>query len=100
MNVAEILSQRNLEPAKLLPSSTASSPETTNALKFNSFLPLHYFDDENYEVLSPQEWLKKGIDQDVYRPVPAKALLPNIPYHQIGKFSSFNQPLKSCSEFF
>lgn len=52
---------------------------------FHPFLPLHYFDDENYEIWTPQEWLNKGIENKVYKPIPAKALLPNVPSNNYRK---------------
>ena len=82
MDIAEILAKRHLEPEALMPDSTALEKvmviDRANEAPFPPFLHLHYFDDENYEVFTPHEWLRKGVEDGVYKPLPGKALLPNV----------------------
>ena len=39
------------------------------------FLPLHVFDDTEYDCRTPEEWLSIGREEDGQKPVPGKALL-------------------------
>lgn len=43
---------------------------------FPSFLPLHTFDDTEYDCRNPREWLELGFVDGKQHPVPGKALLP------------------------
>lgn len=91
MNISELLSERNLTPEMLMPIHRPANEVVflnvpgKDAAPFPPFLPLHYFDDETFEVWTPEEWLKKGVDRKVYKPVPAKALLPSVPSNQYSK---------------
>ena len=84
MDIADLLKKKGLEPEKLMPSHRPINEvillnvPNQDPAPFHSFLPLHYFDDESYEIWTPDEWLNKGIENKLYRPLPAKALLPNI----------------------
>lgn len=85
MDIAEILKERSLTPDQLMPVHRPvdeviflNVPGKEPA-PFPAFLPLHYFDDEDYEVWTPEEWLNKGIENKVYKPLPGRALLPNVP---------------------
>jgi hypothetical protein len=84
MDIAQLLLDRNLEPEKLMPSHRPDGETVIlNALNqdpapFPPFLALNLFDNEDYEIWTPSEWLNKGISNGVYKPVPAKALLPDI----------------------
>lgn len=42
---------------------------------FPPFLPLHTFDDTEYDCRNPQEWLELGLIDGKQHPVPGKALL-------------------------
>ena len=48
---------------------------------FPPFLPLHTFDDTEYDCRNPKEWLELGFVDGKQHPVPGKALIPN----EIGK---------------
>ncbi len=91
MNISELLSERNLTPEMLMPIHRPADEVVflnvpgKDPAPFHPFLPLHYFDDETFEVWTPEEWLKKGVERKVYKPVPAKALLPNVPSNQYSK---------------
>ncbi|XP_075235019.1 sterile affecting ciliogenesis [Lycorma delicatula] len=41
----------------------------------NNLLPLEIFDDESYDVRSPEEWLNLGLINDICYPVPALAFI-------------------------
>ena len=43
---------------------------------FPPFLPLHTFDDTEYDCRNPNEWLELGFVDGKQNPVPGKALLP------------------------
>lgn len=91
MNISDLLKQKNLEPEKLMPSHRPLNEvillnvPNKEPAPFHSFLPLHYFDDESYEIWTVQEWLNKGIEHKVYKPIPAKALLPNVASNLFSK---------------
>ena len=99
MDIAELLAKMNLSPEVIMPKHRpADEVIMLNTLikgddpaPFPPFLPLSYFDNDDYEVWTPQEWLNKGVEDGVYKPIPARALLPNIPSDQfsikIFKFS-------------
>lgn len=90
MEISEILHERNLAPDVLMPRHRPADeiillnvPDKDPA-PFPPFLPLHYFDNEDYEIWTPDEWLNKGIEHKVYKPLPARALLPNVTSNQYG----------------
>jgi dynein heavy chain len=84
MDINDLLLEKNLEPDKLMPCHRPSDEMVIlnapgeEAAPFHPFLPLHYFDNEDYEVWTPQEWLNKGVSGKHYKPLPATALLPNV----------------------
>ena len=43
---------------------------------FPAYLPLHIFDNKEYDCRTPEEWLEMGQENGVRKPVPGKALLP------------------------
>jgi hypothetical protein len=103
MDIGELLIEKGLEPEKLMPvHRTADDVVLLNQLDsepapFPSFLALHYFDNEDYEIWNPKDWLNKGNDGKFYKPVPGKALLPNIESTSFSKLSKtflFNVKLK------
>ena len=106
MHVGELLKERGLTPDKLMPAhrplneivvlsrAATKTPlvdtadghrpvdnDDDEASPFPCFLPLEYFDNEDFEIWTPQEWLNKGIDHRVYKPLPGRALLPNVDSH-------------------
>jgi hypothetical protein len=84
LSISKLLSDLNLEPEKLMPvHRPANEVVILNApgedpAPFKPFLPLYHFDNENYEVLTPLEWFNKGIEGNVYKPLPGVALLPDV----------------------
>lgn len=58
-----------------------------DAAPFDPFLPLHYFDDTDFEIWTPEAWLALGHDpfSGLNKPLPGMALLPNMPENVIGK---------------
>lgn len=99
MDISDLLADKGLEPEKLMPFHRPSeevillNQPNQDPAPFPAFLALHFFDNEDYEIWTPQEWLKKGIDGNLYRPVPGKALLPNLDSNEFGKD---NYKLTSC----
>ena len=92
MDISQLLGEMNLDPEVLMPvHRPANEVILLNApnhdpAPFPAFLPLHYFDDENFEIWTPQEWLDKGVEKNVYKPLPGKALLPNIASNFISNY--------------
>lgn len=93
MDISEILKDMNLEPEVIMPvhrpvdEIILLNVPGKDPAPFPPFLPLHYFDDEDYEIWTPDEWLNKGIEHKVYKPLPGRALLPNIPSNQYGYYN-------------
>jgi hypothetical protein len=103
MHIGDLLRERGLLPNKLMPSHRPAdevvvlsrAPTKTSmrdeavvdedAAPFPCFLPLDYFDNVDYEIWTPQEWLNKGVDQRLYKPLPGRALLPNVDSHLFSK---------------
>lgn len=87
MNVADILEKKGLEPEKLMPINRPDSEKVIlnepnqDPAPFQPFLPLHFFDDDQYEIWTPEEWLRKGVENNCYKPVPGRSLLPDVESH-------------------
>lgn len=47
-----------------------------NPAPFPAFLDLDTFDNTEYDIRTPQEWLELGEENGVRKPVPARSLLP------------------------
>ncbi len=96
MHISDLLKNKNLEPEKLMPTHRPADEivllnvSNNEPAPFPAFLPLHYFDDEKYEIWTPQEWLNKGIEDKVYKPLPGRSLLPNIPSNLYSNFNLFD----------
>ena len=50
--------------------------DPNNPAPFAAFLDLDTFDNTEYDIRTPEEWLSIGVDDGVRKPIPAKALLP------------------------
>jgi dynein heavy chain len=97
MDIAELLNEKKLFAEVLMPMHRPSdevilvnalaSSESDDLAPFPAFLPLHYFDNEDFEILTAQEWLNKGVEDGVYKPIPARALLPNVASNLLSKIS-------------
>jgi dynein heavy chain, axonemal len=91
MHINDLLKKKHLEPEKLMPTHRPADEiillnvSESEPAPFPAFLPLHYFDDEKYEIWTPQEWLNKGIEDRVYKPLPGRSLLPNVPSNLYSK---------------
>ena len=91
--MAELLAELGLEPARLMPARRPATEVVLlgvggggEAAPFPPFLPLHLFDDERFEVWTPREWMAKGVDGQSCRPLPGRALLPNVASNLFGEF--------------
>ena len=91
MDISELLAEKGLEPEKLMPIHRPADDVVllnqigSDPAPFPAFLPLECFDNEDYEIWNPKDWLNKGNDGKSYKPIPAKALLPNV---ESTKFSN------------
>jgi hypothetical protein len=49
---------------------------------------LHYFDDTEFEIWTPEAWLALGHDSHtgLNKPLPGIALLPDVPASEIGMY--------------
>lgn len=52
---------------------------------FPPYLPLHLFDDCEYDCRTPEDWLLQAVEGRVRKPVPALALLPVTDYEMESK---------------
>ena len=43
---------------------------------FKPYLPLHIFDNDEFDCRTPTEWINMGRDNGIRKPVPGMALLP------------------------
>ncbi|KAL3318377.1 Dynein heavy chain 1, axonemal [Cichlidogyrus casuarinus] len=64
------ISSQNLVPKK------QNDKDSDQFEKSLPYLDLEIFDNEDYEVRSPADWVKLGMDASVLKPIPAVALLP------------------------
>ena len=70
-----------IETDQLMPTdpmipNTVMLNDSPDPAPFPHYLPLHLFDNEDYECRTPEEWLGLGLVDGVRKPIPAKALLP------------------------
>ncbi|XP_078000357.1 dynein axonemal heavy chain 1-like isoform X2 [Glandiceps talaboti] len=81
-DLVDLLSKEGIDTDKLMPKADALHDVVTlnecgeDPAPFPPFLPLHIFDDTEYDCRTPLEWLQMGQDNGLRRPVPGKALLP------------------------
>lgn len=88
MDISELLEEKKLTPDKLMPIHRPANEIILlnvigkDSAPFPPFLPLHYFDSEEFEIWTPEEWLNKGVENKVYKPLPGRALLPDVPSNE------------------
>lgn len=93
MDISELLKEKNLEPEVLMPIHRPIDEVVflnvpgKDPAPFPPFLPLHYFDNEDFEIWTPEEWLNKGVEHKTYKPLPGRALLPNVSSNNYGLYS-------------
>ncbi|ESO89348.1 hypothetical protein LOTGIDRAFT_210379 [Lottia gigantea] len=66
-----------LMPKKIVNNNVILNEDLENPAPFPPYLPLHIFDDEEYDCRTPEEWIKLGQTNGTRKPVPGKALLPS-----------------------
>lgn len=73
-DLAKLLEEAGLIAEQLLPGGPyATAAESSNT---PTHLPLEYFDDSEYDVRTPQDWLALGTTSDGHvEPIPVRALL-------------------------
>ncbi|KAM6927306.1 LOW QUALITY PROTEIN: dynein axonemal heavy chain 1 [Xenentodon cancila] len=75
MDVEQLLAERGIDSSMLMPRHRRHSNERVAS----PFLPLEFFDNEDYDCRTPEEWLALGSEDESrdQKSVPAKALLPD-----------------------
>nr|CAI5840362.1 unnamed protein product [Callosobruchus analis] len=78
-SLKKLLKQMNVTNKDLIPVEILRDhPENigpTNLSSWTSFLPLELFDDEEYDVRTPENWLQHGVIDGVRYPLPGEAFL-------------------------
>ncbi|CAF1258579.1 unnamed protein product, partial [Adineta ricciae] len=98
LDLPSLLEERNIDTDKLMPKYVPADKVVTlnipneDPAPFDSFLPLYYFDDTDFEIWTPESWLALGHDPftGLNKPLPGVALLPNIPADQITDIKDSN----------
>ncbi|CAH1982455.1 unnamed protein product [Acanthoscelides obtectus] len=75
---------KDLMPVDIL-SAHPEEAGPTNLSRWTSFLPLELFDDEDYDVRTPENWLQHGVIEGVRYPLPGEAYLEIADEHR-GEF--------------
>ncbi|CAF5177130.1 unnamed protein product, partial [Rotaria magnacalcarata] len=91
LDLPTLLQERDIDTNKLMPKYVPADKVVTlnipneDPAPFDSFLPLHYFDDTEFEIWTPQAWLSLGHDPltGLSKPLPGIALLPNVSTSEI-----------------
>ena len=81
MSLDELLANEGIKTNQLMPKQ---QPDFTVLLNrndddpapFPAYLPLHIFDDDEFDCRTPEEWLNMGRQNGTRYPVPGLALLP------------------------
>ncbi|XP_042305771.1 dynein axonemal heavy chain 1 isoform X2 [Sceloporus undulatus] len=82
LDITELLKNEGIDSNELMPrhQDPANMPtiEDNKDPLFPLYLPLKFFDDEEYDCRTPEEWLLLGVEpgSEDRKPVPGKALLP------------------------
>ncbi|CAH8652543.1 unnamed protein product [Schistosoma rodhaini] len=75
LSISEILEQEyHIQANELLPRFCEKYIVEKNS--WTSYLPLEYFDDDQYDFRTPSDWLALGMEEGVRKPIPAVCLLP------------------------
>ena len=80
----KLLAKQSIETGLLMPKHQIEgssiniklNKDSDDPAPFPAYLPLHIFDDKEYDCRTPEEWLEMGQENGVRKPVPGKALLP------------------------
>ena len=81
-DISALLEELGVHTADLMPKGdfnvrvNLTGAGGSNPATFPPFLPIHIFDDTEYDCHNPEEWLELGVVGEVQKPVPGKALLP------------------------
>ena len=84
MDLNELLVKEGINTDELMPKEVANvrvilNKDPNNPAPFPPFLPLHIFDNEEFDCRNPDEWIALGLDGAFRRPVPGKALILTRP---------------------
>ncbi|XP_023309976.1 dynein heavy chain 1, axonemal-like [Anoplophora glabripennis] len=80
-----VLDKRRIELKELLPIDVlrtliTSKHEISGLYSWTPFLPLELFDNEDYDIRTPESWLDHGMIDGVKYPLPGEALVPNADF--------------------
>ena len=89
INFEELLKQCGIDQTKLYPVEILQKlfPEcytSENILNQDFFLPLEWFDNNDYDIYTEKDWLALGFCDDNQHPLPAFALVPDVGYTNEG----------------
>jgi dynein heavy chain len=81
LSLPELLKEENIQTELLMPKEQSGEPIELNKnpedpAPFPPFLPLHIFDNEEFDCRTPEEWINMGLEGGVRKPCPGVALLP------------------------
>lgn len=91
--LSSLLAKEGIDSNKLMPKRQPHDHKVVlnkspDPAPFPAFLPLHIFDNAEYDPRTPEEWLSLGYETPTVRkPIPGKALVPSEDkFHQRKTF--------------
>ncbi|CAG5132289.1 unnamed protein product, partial [Candidula unifasciata] len=81
LSLVKLLAERNIQTELLMPKQQSDvnvllNRDEDDPAPFPAYLPLHIFDDEEFDIHTPEEWISLGNMDGIRYPVPGLALLP------------------------
>ena len=81
LSLKELLANESIDTDLLMPKEQTDETVELNKdpedpAPFLPFLPLHIFDNDEFDCRTPEEWISMGQENGTRKPVPGKALLP------------------------
>jgi hypothetical protein len=79
----ELLANEGIKTSDLMPKKQPNgiqhvqlNSDPDNPAPFAVYLPLEVFDNAEHDGMTPDEWLNMGVENDLRKPIPSRALLP------------------------
>ena len=100
LSLDELLADKDIKTDQLMPKQQPdlvvelNNPADSDPAPFPAYLPLHIFDDDEYDCRTPDEWINMGRQNGNRYPVPGKALLPTNDEDRMSKCFFFDEALK------
>ncbi|GAB1605523.1 hypothetical protein Ahia01_000834400 [Argonauta hians] len=83
LDLTELLSEEGVSGVELIPidifNPEAVKEKEEQGTPFPTYLLLQTFDNEDYDCRTPYEWIRMGQEDNILKPVPGIAFLPNKP---------------------